>query len=551
MANQITTKLDLDGVGFLSQIKRVTSSVREAEGATGKMKAGVSGLGDVLKNNAAAAASAAGAALVAFAAKGVKAFQDTALESGKFADATGTSVEEASRLREVAGDLGIEFGTVQSAMQRFNKAAADGSVDIEGFGNVVVQAADGTTDAYQSFINAATAIGSIEDPAKRAEAAQKTFGKSYGEIAELMEMDATSLKAALDDVSDSKVIDDKELAKAKAFRDAMDRLNGVVEDLQLAVGELVVENADLLDSFAANLEKVVQYSSELGVAARATLALVSPLQQVREAMNLASDEISFTSSTLEELNQWLDDHGASAEETAAAIDKWKAAQQAAAKEAVGLAEDVETVDRSAQDFTDEVNRAERATRDLEDAYKSLSDELSDEEAWIGVENAIDDYNAKINEAGASNRDKRLALIQLKQELISYLGELDGVPAEKQTEILALIDQGAFDAAEAALAALTRGRPVAISPTTGGQLPNGSSGINGRRAAGGPVSAGGTYLVGENGPEILQMGATGGNVVPNNKLGGTTTYNITTAADPNAVIAAIKQYERMNGKGWRS
>ena len=136
-------------------------------------------------------------------------------------------------------------------------------------------------------------------------------------------------------------------------------------------------------------------------------------------------------------------------------------------------------------------------------------------------------------------------------MISYLGELDGVPAEKQTEILALIDQGAFDAAEAALAALTRGRPVAISPTTGGQLPNVSSGINGRRAAGGPVSAGGTYLVGENGPEILQMGATGGNVVPNNKLGGTTTYNITTAADPNAVIAAIKQYERMNGKGWRS
>ncbi len=552
MANQITTKLDLDSSGFVSQIKKVKADIQAAETATGKMKAGAKGLGDTLKNNAGPAALAAAGALAAFAAKGVKAFQDTALESGKFADATGTSVEEASRLREVAGDLGIEFGTVQSAMQRFNKAAADGSVDVEGFGNVVVKAADGTTDAYQSFINAATAIGSIEDPAKRAEAAQKTFGKSYGEIAELMEMDAKDLKAALDGVSDAKVIDDEELRKAKAFRDAMDRLNGVVEDLQLAVGEMVVENADLLDSFAANLEMVVKYSGEIATLGRGLAAVVSPTMAVREALNLTSDEISFTSTTLEELQSWLESHGASAEETAAAIDKWKAAQQAAAKEAVGLAEDVESVDRSAQDFTDEVNRAERATRDLENAYKSLSDELSGTEAWIGVENAIDDYREKINEAGASNRDKRLALVQLKQELISYLSSLEGVPAEKQTEILALIDQGAFDEAELALSYLARGRQVAISPTTGGQLPNVSSGINGRRAMGGPVSAGGAYLVGENGPEVLQMGAASGNVVPNHKLGGGgNTYVINTASDPNAVIAAIKQYERMNGKGWRS
>ncbi len=552
MANKVSVFIDVATDKAQQSMKSLTKEMREADTVTGKFKVGAKGAFNAVKQNASEFALVAGAALVAFAAKGVKAFQDTALESGKFADATGTSVEEASRLREVAGDLGIEFGTVQSAMQRFNKAAADGSVDVEGFGNVVVKAADGTTDAYQSFINAATAIGSIEDPAKRAEAAQKTFGKSYGEIAELMEMDAKDLKAALDGVSDAKVIDDEELRKAKAFRDAMDRLNGVVEDLQLAVGEMVVENADLLDSFAANLEMVVKYSGEIATLGRGLAAVVSPTMAVREALNLTSDEISFTSTTLEELQSWLESHGASAEETAAAIDKWKAAQQAAAKEAVGLAEDVETVDRSAQDFTDEVNRAERATRDLESAYKSLSDELSDTEAWIGVENAIDDYKASINEAGASNRDKRLALVQLKQELISYLSSLEGVPAEKQTEILALIDQGAFDEAERALGYLSRQRSVAISPTTGGQLPNVSTGINGRRAMGGPVAAGGTYLVGENGPEVLQMGAASGNVVPNHKLGtGGNTYVINTASDPNAVIAAIKQYERMNGKGWRT
>ena len=46
-----------------------------------------------------------------------------------------------------------------------------------------------------------------------------------------------------------------------------------------------------------------------------------------------------------------------------------------------------------------------------------------------------------------------------------------------------------------------------------------SGLFGKRARGGPVSAGGAFLVGEKGPEILQMGSKGGNIIPNSALGG--------------------------------
>ena len=40
------------------------------------------------------------------------------------------------------------------------------------------------------------------------------------------------------------------------------------------------------------------------------------------------------------------------------------------------------------------------------------------------------------------------------------------------------------------------------------------GLSGARAGGGPVNAGGTYLVGERGPELLQMGGSSGRVVSN-------------------------------------
>ena len=45
-----------------------------------------------------------------------------------------------------------------------------------------------------------------------------------------------------------------------------------------------------------------------------------------------------------------------------------------------------------------------------------------------------------------------------------------------------------------------------------------SGLFGKER-GGSVSAGGAYVVGERGPEILQMGSKGGNVIPNSKIGG--------------------------------
>jgi hypothetical protein len=45
----------------------------------------------------------------------------------------------------------------------------------------------------------------------------------------------------------------------------------------------------------------------------------------------------------------------------------------------------------------------------------------------------------------------------------------------------------------------------------------SSTAMGMRASGGPVSAGGAYLVGENGPEVLQMGSRNGYVHPNSAV----------------------------------
>jgi len=71
-------------------------------------------------------------------------------------------------------------------------------------------------------------------------------------------------------------------------------------------------------------------------------------------------------------------------------------------------------------------------------------------------------------------------------------------------------------------------------------------FRGARAAGGPVMSGGTYLVGERGPELFTPG-TSGSITPNNALGGgaNITVNVN-GGDPNSIVRALQQYVRQSG-----
>ena len=96
-----------------------------------------------------------------------------------------------------------------------------------------------------------------------------------------------------------------------------------------------------------------------------------------------------------------------------------------------------------------------------------------------------------------------------------------------TKTLAQAAIGVLDNLKRKLVEVAIQRAVSgIGGTIGGFL----GGLFGKRANGGPVSAGGAFLVGERGPEILQMGSRSGNIIPNDKIGGGTTNMVTVNVD---------------------
>jgi len=467
--------------------------------------------GNALRNLSVTQVAAAGAAIGAFAYKSVQAFQDLGLQVSKFSAATGLATEDASRWIEVAGDIGIEAGTVQSAIQRMNKTIGDGSPIFRQLGIDIAKTADGTVDASKTFQRAVTAIGAIEDPTLRASAAQQVFGKSYGEISRLMEMNATDLATALREVSDTKVFTREEVRQAEQFEKALDGLKDAAEELQIEIGQALVP---ALSDLAVGLAEVNEVSvggvsvgnllSDAfdGFLDRIGLGPIRDIGAYRQAMDEVIATQRLGGLTTDELADYTD---------------YYASRVAAAR-------------GSLRQFQD-------ALVSVDDAVKRLRDRISERQAWKDFETTLFYFRADTFKTTEELDAFALALA----DIITNLGS---IPDETKVKLITELNRGDINFVLGALDKLRQGVTVPIrpSPTNIGLPQRSIPGL----AVGGIAKANQPYMVGERGPELF-VPTGSGRVIPNDQVGGSgMTVNITTSADPNEVIRAIEYYRRRNG-----
>lgn len=204
--------------------------------------------------------------------------------------------------------------------------------------------------------------------------------------------------------------------------------------------------------------------------------------------------------------------------------------------------------------TEIINDGAAALDGYSEQWALLKNELSDQVMWDDLDTSLDTLKEKAAKAfGGSEQDVKDFNKQLEttwEQIDKVMQTLD-LPPEVQTKISLMFDQGKMDQIWAMLNALdTAGitrRNAALGPGPGIGFFTGIGGM----ANGGTVTSSGLSWVGENGPELLNL-PTGATVTP---LTGTSsmgnTINITvTSADPQAVINAIRNFERRNGNGWR-
>jgi hypothetical protein len=583
--DRLTVVIDFVTGPAQSGLKKLRTDVAQAEGAMGKAKAAAVGLGGSLQQYAGQAALAAGTAIVAFGVKSVKAFTDGALAAGKFADATGIAIEDASRWISVAGDIGIEAGTVQGAFQRMNKAIADGKPALDEFADAIVRADDGTVNASETFRQLITRIDGIKDPTERARVAQEVFGRSYGEMARLMTMSAGELKTALESTQDAEVFTEAERRKAEKYEAAMDALGDSITRLSNNLGsELVPAVTDSVNSIA----KLVNVAQDLKGALEGVTGIdivdylsgadtaidglgraldgsnnkwdrmLGATQAVTSAIPFIGDEIS---NLIPKINVVDEDLGALPVLIEAGTE---AAAEMARIYGERVPPQVEKSRVAVFQLRDATADAEAKAQDLENQWATLFGTLDNQEALLNLQDQFDQlyaagveaYAAGVEgseDAEAAQRKHQQAIIDTKREVGTYAKEVLGLPVERVTKILADIDDGKLDEIERQLQILSRNRTISLDIIAKGGVGY-ELGFGGRRARGGPVQPGKAYLVGEEGPEVIVPGQSG-MVIPNGgtraissgaATGAPMVVNISTGADPEDVVRAIERYKRRNG-----
>jgi len=534
----ILTELQDEGLKKAKrEFDKFKGAIAGAEGTMGKFKAGGTALFDSLKDNAATFAVAGVSAFATFAAKGVSAFQDLALESDKFAGATGLAVEEASRLLEVTGDLSIDAGAVETAIGKMNQNLGKSPALLEELGVQVEYANDGTVDANETFLNTIDRLNKIKDPATRAKVATQLLGKGWRDMSQLINMGADELRASLATVSDAKTISPAEVEKAKKFRDNMNNLRDTVEDLSLQIGEVLVPAISRIVEEANKLQIVPAstglFQSMFGTPTDRFIGQMNMVRGVLGAFGIEFDEQQekeplITEEQINNMQMAADELDLMNQHT---LNVLKYGKMKPLEKLIVGAQDLSTELKNINEAWDRLTGNLNATVEFDNATAQLV--ALEEAATKAFKTGADSDIVKYNEAAAT-----------------FAGTLANI-AEGLGKIASREIKIRFDA-EGPAAALA----LAAWYRSGGELSGlsqsqliGASGFSfsvPARAAGGPVSAGGTYLVGERGPELLTMGARGGYVTPNGAMGNTVNVTVT-SADPNEVVRALQTWVRANGQ----
>ena len=277
---------------------------------------------------------------------------------------------------------------------------------------------------------------------------------------------------------------------------AMGRLRADTEDAK--------EEAELMLKVQTKLrdgkfeEAAADLADEYGGLAAELKAMGVPQDEVMQFIIGAAEEMPTFNRLLEENKVAFEEGGVGLTDFGGKLNRL-GGEVYEARDAFGEQEEaLRDTDRATQMFTEalidsarETGNTELAIRDLKAAYDELTGELSQEEGWLNLQEQMRQFRSDMTSGKLSTLEQRQALVDVKRELVEYLSSLEGVPASKQTEILALIDQGEVDRAERMLNTLARARGVQVFIAGGS-----GAGIK-YMASGGPLRGGEMAVLGDN------------------------------------------------------
>jgi hypothetical protein len=514
------------------------TSVANAEGGLDKFKAGSKSIMDSVAANAASFAIAGGIAFGKFAIDGVNAFKDLALEAEKFATSTGLSMQDASRYIEVAGDIAVPVDAVEGAIGRLNKTIGADPDKVRDLGVDLVYLKDGSLDVNETFLNTIDRLKKIKDPAEKAKVAAQLLGKGWQSMSTLIEMGADDLRKSLDGVSEAKVVDPEELARAKELRDIMDTLKDKVEDLSLSIGEsLVPALGGLGEVIDAGMDVRNVFKKIPG--ATWMSENLTPLALTKTALGGVKDAAGFVFDLFKDEEEVLPIFAENMTLARQDTDDFRESIKKARRDAL-------------MPLKTTLNDTWKEIRNVDQAWKDLTSTLETDVAIDNAKVSLDELGEAAAKAFTTGSTEDIAayreqLLKATTDIANLAGGMDDVSSHK---VKVLVDKGDLEGALELIERIKAFQKTYANVSDPFAAMAGAAKIDLSglqfRANGGPVMSGSSYIVGERGPELFTPG-TSGSITPNGGFGGggNVTINVN-GGDPQQVVNALRRYMQLNG-----
>jgi len=485
---------------------------------------------------------------------------NTADHIGKLAAQTGMTQKEVQQLQFVATQTGVSMGSLTSAAQQL--AADLGSNDSKVIGalhSMNINISDfKKLDPFQQMMQLNRAVSGIKDPFQQATTAEAAFHKQWKELFPAMKADMDALAQRANTMSDGLLA---------GLQQTKSRIDELKNDAMTTGGFLVYAIAktwDLVSGYEAvrlgNAAGAKVAADDAATQKKAYDDLLATLPKVLPPQQAIMKGFEGIKLTAEQAKVQEDSWTAAITERLAkekAEQDFLQAMQAYWGDVAKLQEEalgIPALDRAAKwadvmdglggnvaqlssDLRDQLGGAMREALEAMARNGTLTSDLSSQYTALMLK--VDAYNASLKKqaevilpaASGAVTDYTMALYNQARAQDAANLAAAGVASGAASNV------GGTDATSGPYTSPTGNQGGSVfapyEPTTSGSGA-GSSVYVPKRAAGGPVAAGASYLVGEAGPELFTPGASG-SISPNG-AGGVVVSNVFHLVDTESNLA---------------
>lgn len=342
----------------------VNETVVQVDGLSGKF----SGLSKAMNDDANGALKTFGVNLdglsnpITLVAQGMKAAIDETVkwagDIDKLSRNTGLTTEEASKLAIVAGDVGIEIGTLERSLKAMNK--------------------DGLELNFETLKKVSAQYNATQDPVKRLKIATDNFGSAAQDMTEILSRTPEELDALSDAAERSgRIMSEEAVANAEKFEQSLEQLNDGLKGLQVTVGNVVIPTLLAAGETLSNEAKI---AALLAVEFQRATGQIDYHEAAQRAAEIAAGNLT---ATFQEQIPNIQDVGES-------MDRTGAATEAAAESQRNMASMTAIMNSTWQSAIPTVSEAVQLNYDLQKAIDAEKADAANKvygDAMIALQNS--------------------------------------------------------------------------------------------------------------------------------------------------------------------